>query len=276
MKKDLTLIICTLNEEENLEFILNALTVNTQDYDIIIVDGGSIDKTREIAESYSDVKFVTRKGVGLLFQRMYGIQITNTKYFAFIDADDLISSADIIKGLLYLKINHLDGIQFKTTSRVLNNNYWQKVWAAYFKTIYIDNQSITMLGRPCLSKTFFYKDLILEKVYLEDTYLNKVLLGKFGVLNYKVAPYFSYRLCEDSVFKNWNKWFGYGKGDSEITKSFNSFLSSFYHLFFRILIYRSLKILFSKNIFYFPGILFFSIARLLGFFKNLNFNKLTK
>lgn len=273
MEKDLTLIICTLNEEKNLKPILNALISNTQYYEIIIVDGGSVDKTREIAESFNNISFVTREGVGLLFQRMYGIQLAKTKYFAFIDADDLISSNDIINGLIYLKENHLDGIQFKTTSRVLNNNYWQKVWAAYFNTIYIENQYIAMLGRPCLSKTSFYKDLILEKVYLEDTYLNKVLFDKFGNLKYKVVPYFSHRLCEDTFIKNWNKWFGYGKGDAEITNSFNAFLSSFYHLFFRVLIYRSFKVLFSKDIFYFPGVLFFSISRLVGFFINLFNNK---
>jgi hypothetical protein len=200
---------------------------------------------------------------------MHAIKIINTQYFSFIDADDLIYSDDIIKALEYLKINNLHGVQFKTTSRILNNNYWQKVWSAYFETIYIENKNINMLGRPCITKTIFYNDLDLKNCYLENTYLNKVLYNKYGILNYKVLPYFSFRLCENTFDQNWKKWIGYGKGDAQITISFSSFISSFYHLFFRILIYRSFKTLFSKNILYFPGILLFSIARISGFLINV-------
>lgn len=269
MKKELTIIICTLNEEANIKFLLDSLQSNTNHYDIVVIDGGSTDKTREIVEKYSNVKFVIKKGGGLLFQRMHAIKIIDTIYFSFIDADDLVHSSDIIKALEYLKINNLDGVQFKTTSRIIKNNYWQNVWSAYFETIYVDNINIYMLGRPCLTKTIYYKDLDLKNYYLEDTYLNKVLMNKYGILNYKVVPYFSYRLCENTFKQNWKKWIRYGKGDAQITTSLNSFISSFYHLFFRILIFRSIKTLFSKNYLYFPGILLFSTARLAGFLTNL-------
>ena len=277
MNKELTIIICTLNGEKTIKNLLDKLQVNTKHYDIIIVDGGSGDKTKEIAQNFSCIKFVTKEGIGLLLQRMYAIEIINTEYFSFIDQDDLIDSGDIVKALEYLKINNLDGVQFKTTSRILNNNYWQKVWAAYFETIYVYNKKINMLGRPCLTKTYYYKELNLKnrhiKIAMEDTYLNKVLINNFGNLNYKVAPYFSYRLCENTFIENWRKWFRYGIGDVQLTENLSSFISSFYHLIFRILLYRSIKTLFSKNILYFPGILLFSTARLSGFLTNLLYHK---
>jgi len=104
---------------------------------------------------------------------------------------------------------------------------------------------------------------------MEDTYLNKELINKFGILNYKVVPYFSYRHCENTFKENLKKWIRYGKGDAQITTNLVTFISSFYHLFFRILLYRSSKTLFSKNVFYFPGIFLFSSARLFGFLTNL-------
>jgi len=158
-EKKLTIIICTLNGEKTIKDLLDNLQINIKYYDIIIVDGGSTDKTKEIALNFSSIKFINKEYVGLLLQRMHALEIIKTEYFSFIDQDDLIDPVDIVKALDYLILNNLDGVQFKTTSRIQDDNYWQKVWAAYFETIYIVNKNIAMLGRPCISKTFYYKEL---------------------------------------------------------------------------------------------------------------------
>lgn len=279
MNKELSIIICTLNEEQNIKILLDELQYHINDYDVVVVDGGSIDKTKEIVETFTNVRFEEKKGVGLLFQRIHAVSIINTEYFAFVDADDFILAIDLVRALEFIKLNKLDGLQFRTTSRIQNNNYWQKVWAAYFENIYIVNKNISMLGRPCISKTSYYKELNLNKlkipIAMEDTFLNRELINKFGILNYKVVPFLSHRLCENTLKENWKKWIRYGKGDAQITTNLMTFISSFYHLFFRILFYRSAKTLFSKNAFCFPGIFLFSTARLIGFFINL-FNQKIK
>jgi glycosyltransferase involved in cell wall biosynthesis len=269
MNNKLTIIICTLNEETNLKNILENLNKNNINFKIIIIDGDSKDNTKEVAEKYKNVKFINTGKIGLLFSRIYAINIIETEYFAFIDADDLIESNDILLAYNYLINNNLDGIQFKTTSRILKNNYWQKVWAAYFRTIYISNKKISMLGRPCISKTCFYKDLKLENKFMEDTYLNKVILEKYGKLKYEVLPYFSFRLCENNIKANWKKWYLYGKGDAQITTSLSSLKNTLYHLFITILLIRTVKTLFSKDFIFTPGILFFSSARIAGFITNI-------
>jgi glycosyltransferase involved in cell wall biosynthesis len=269
MNNKLTIIICTLNEESNLKNILENLNKNNNNFKIIIIDGDSKDNTKEVAEKYKNVKFINTGKIGLLFSRIYAINIIETEYFAFIDADDLIESNDILLAYNYLINNNLDGIQFKTTSRILKNNYWQKVWAAYFRTIYISNRKISMLGRPCISKTCFYKDLKLENKFMEDTYLNKVILEKYGKLKYEVVPYFSFRLCENNIKANWKKWYLYGKGDAQITTSLSSLKNTLYHLFITIFLFRTVKTLFSKDFIFTPGILFFSSARIAGFITNI-------
>lgn len=277
MKTGLSIIICTLNEEKNIGNILDELVSIQGVHNILIIDGGSVDRTKEITEKYEKVKFVLKANVGLLRQRIHAIDIIDTEYFAFIDADDLISSKDLNSAFEYLKMNNLDGVQFKTTSRIQNNNYWQKVWAAYFKLIYVENRKINMLGRPCIARTFHYKKITegisTIPISMEDTYLDKLLFQKYGILNYKVVPYFSYRLCENTIKQNFIKWIRYGKGDAQITTSLTAFISSFHHLIFRILIFRSIKTLFSKNYLYFPGVLLFATARLAGFLTNVFYHK---
>jgi len=274
MKKDLTIIICTLNEEKNIGILLDNLYQKIDHYEILLIDADSEDNTRNIANLFPEIKVFNQGKIGLLFQRMFAISITKTEFFSFIDADDLIEPQNIIDALQYLKQNKLDGIQFKTTSRVINDNFWQNVWASYFKTIYVDNENIDMLGRPCISKTIFYNELNAFKLdsvptIIEDTYLHKVILNKFGKLKYKVAPFYSYRLCEDNMVENWKKWVSYGKGDAQITTSLQSFINSFWHLFFRILLKRTIKTALSRSYYYTPGILFFSLGRLAGFIYNL-------
>ena len=64
----ISVIIPSFNEEENIAQCLVSLshqTVNKSDYEIIVVDGGSTDKTCEIARKYADMVFIqTSKKVG--------------------------------------------------------------------------------------------------------------------------------------------------------------------------------------------------------------------
>jgi len=57
----ISIVIPSFNEEENIESCLLSLTKQTiprNSYEIIVVDGGSKDKTRQIAEQYADLVFI--------------------------------------------------------------------------------------------------------------------------------------------------------------------------------------------------------------------------
>ncbi len=64
----ISVIVPTFNEEEGIEACLKSLcdqTLPRDSYEIIVVDGNSKDKTREIAEKYADLVFIqTSKKVG--------------------------------------------------------------------------------------------------------------------------------------------------------------------------------------------------------------------
>jgi len=57
----ISIVIPSFNEEERIERCLASLAQQDfprQEYEIIVVDGGSKDKTREIAEKYADLVFI--------------------------------------------------------------------------------------------------------------------------------------------------------------------------------------------------------------------------
>jgi len=88
----ISVIIPTFNEEENIAQCLVSLTHQTvprSSYEIIVVDGGSKDATREIAQKYADSVFIQKsKKVG--GARNDGINSARGEIVATTDADCIL------------------------------------------------------------------------------------------------------------------------------------------------------------------------------------------
>jgi glycosyltransferase involved in cell wall biosynthesis len=90
----ISVIIPSFNEEENIAQCLVSLshqTVDRTEYEIIVVDGGSTDKTCEIARKYADMVFIqTSKKVG--GARNDGALASKGDIIATTDADCILPS----------------------------------------------------------------------------------------------------------------------------------------------------------------------------------------
>ncbi len=88
----ISVVIPTFNEEENIAQCLVSLrhqTVQRNEYEIIVVDGGSKDRTREIAQKYADLVFIqTSPKVG--GARNDGILAASGDIVATTDADCIL------------------------------------------------------------------------------------------------------------------------------------------------------------------------------------------
>ncbi|MEM4218250.1 MAG: glycosyltransferase [Candidatus Methanomethylicaceae archaeon] len=76
------------------KFLAGAIqSVMEQDYpdkEIIVVNDGSIDNTREVASSFKDaIVYIEQPNRGAASARNLGIRISRGKYIAFLDADDI-------------------------------------------------------------------------------------------------------------------------------------------------------------------------------------------
>ena len=81
-----SVVVCAKNEERFIEPCLQALRWQTVKPEIIVIDGCSEDKTKEIAKKYSR-KVVSDGGKGIAYARNLGWKIAKGEIVAYCDAD---------------------------------------------------------------------------------------------------------------------------------------------------------------------------------------------
>ncbi|NJX14688.1 glycosyltransferase family 2 protein [Tamlana crocina] len=87
-----SVVIPLYNKEKYIKETLNSVLAQTfQDFEIIIVNDGSTDKSLSIVEAFQNKKITvySNKNHGLSFTRNFGIKKAKAQYVAFLDADDL-------------------------------------------------------------------------------------------------------------------------------------------------------------------------------------------
>lgn len=90
-----SVIIPVYNMEKYLsECVESVLSQNFKDFEIILVDDGSTDSSKEICDQYSDkysfVYTIHQKNQGLSEARNTGIRMAKGNYLLFLDSDDFI------------------------------------------------------------------------------------------------------------------------------------------------------------------------------------------
>ena len=88
---EVSVIIPTYNSDQFLEKALQSVFNQTfTDYEIIVVDDGSIDQTRQVIANYRDkINYIYQENGGPSKARNRGIRASSAPYIAFLDADDM-------------------------------------------------------------------------------------------------------------------------------------------------------------------------------------------
>ena len=138
----LTVIIPTLNERNNIDKIITRLLSLYPQVSIIIADDGSIDGTDEVVLNWSSknpkVRFLDRQNEpikGLTISLVDALKITETDYFFIIDCDFQHPPEQVADGLRLL----LEGYQL-----VIGTRSSVKGWSFYRKLI---SWGATTLGK---------------------------------------------------------------------------------------------------------------------------------
>ncbi len=92
----LSIIVPVYNMEKYIERCLNSLiNQSLVDFEVIIVNDGSTDKSKEIIMKYIEkypykFKYYEKENGGLSSSRNYGFKFASGKYIAFLDSDDYV------------------------------------------------------------------------------------------------------------------------------------------------------------------------------------------
>ncbi|MFQ6106545.1 MAG: glycosyltransferase [Thermoplasmata archaeon] len=90
--KRISVVVPTYNEDKGLEGFLKQFekqTLPREEFELIVVDGESTDRTREIAEAYAD-KVIIQEGEGIGGARNDGARVAEAPIVATTDADVLL------------------------------------------------------------------------------------------------------------------------------------------------------------------------------------------
>ncbi|MBE9570904.1 MAG: glycosyltransferase [Proteobacteria bacterium] len=95
-----SVIIPCFNQAEFLgEAIQNVMQQTYRNFEIIVVDDGSSDNTREVASGFSAVRYIRHHNRGLAGARNTGIWASKGCYLVFLDADDRLLPQALESGL---------------------------------------------------------------------------------------------------------------------------------------------------------------------------------
>ena len=106
---EISVLMSVYNGEKYIQEAINSILNQTyQNFELIIVNDGSVDKTREIIEAYKEPRIVLfnleeNRGVGSALQ--FGLQKTQGKYIAKADADDIFHPTRLEKQKKFLDDN---------------------------------------------------------------------------------------------------------------------------------------------------------------------------
>lgn len=92
MKPKLSVIIASYNHQDYIAETLKSLEQQTfQDFEIIVIDDGSTDKTVEVVKNLpSRAQIFTQENQGVVAARNRGASLAKGQYICFVDSDDVV------------------------------------------------------------------------------------------------------------------------------------------------------------------------------------------
>lgn len=110
----ITVLLPVFNGEKYLRQAIDSILNQTfSDFELLIIDDGSTDRTLEIINSYNDshIKSVrSRKNRGIVYTLNYGIKISRGKYIVRMDADDVSRKDRLERQFRFMEENEEIGI----------------------------------------------------------------------------------------------------------------------------------------------------------------------
>ena len=142
---NLSVIVPVYNCESYVnECIKSILTQNFSDFELIIVDDGSTDKSLEICQLFetdSRVRLLSKENQGVSIARNTGLNVANGEYVMFVDSDDMLAQGmfSSMMGQIYHSSADLCVCGIKNFYDGNNNNeLWTYKTGIYGKKEYVN------------------------------------------------------------------------------------------------------------------------------------------
>lgn len=158
MEKKLSIIIPCYNSADTIRRCLDSIPFR-DDAEVIVIDDGSTDETKEILRHSSNIIFSTLHfNFGVSFARNVGINLAKGRYITFLDSDDEYLEGAVDTMLKVIEDTNKEIIQFNhmrdgknVPSLYANSNVWELeklppkwvlCWNKIYKSEFLDKNNI--------------------------------------------------------------------------------------------------------------------------------------
>ena len=178
-----SIIVPVYNVEKYLDECIESILNQTfKDFELILVDDGSVDKSGEICDKYADnngnIKVIHQENQGQASARNNGVKLAKSEWIMFVDSDDVIHY-NLLKFLFDAAIESksmmavCDRIESRDLPKGFFNKYQYNYYSEYvtfekLKRYYIENKYFywapipALVKKEIISKIPFQKGRIFE------------------------------------------------------------------------------------------------------------------
>lgn len=221
----ISVIVPVYNVEKYIDRCIKSILDQTYtDFELILVDDGSADKSGAICDSYAQkdgrIKVIHKENGGVSSARNVGICIAQGKYLTFIDSDDYVDSQFLevaVRNISNHKVDmYISGITMelvengKIVNSIKYNNKYSKKYSVknLLENLYIDYPLICISGPCCkiyskeiVDKNGFYFDESISRG--EDCCFNFDIFSAIDTVYFENASYYHYyRENKNSLFSS--------------------------------------------------------------------------
>ena len=191
-KFDLSIVVPLYNEEKNVKDVADSIVKNLSkskiNYELILVNNGSVDSTPKIIEQLTKrnkrirkVDVIKNQGYG--WGIINGLNVSKGKYLGYIDGDGQFDSENIIKAYTKMKKNNLDFCKGRRLVRedVIKRNIASLLYNLLLNLMFVVNIN-DVNAKPKLMSMKCYNDLNLKS---KDWFIDTEIMIKVKKKNYK-------------------------------------------------------------------------------------------
>lgn len=210
----ISIIIPAYNSMEYLpDAIQSVLNQTFTNYKIIVVNDGSTDKTAQWVSQVSDsrIHLISQPNRGKSAARNAGIKAAQTKYIAFLDADDIWEETKLERQLNYLENHPEVGLVYTWTDladhtgqsigRTIKPTAEGNVWLALVQSNILVCGSTPLIRTDCFKQVGLFDPMLLLSQDW-DMWIRLAAKYKFGIIR---LPLVFYRQHTGNTSKNWRK-----------------------------------------------------------------------
>jgi glycosyltransferase involved in cell wall biosynthesis len=169
-----------------------------KNHEIIVVDDGSTDNSKQVAEKYTEVKYIHQLNQGLSAARNTGIRNSIGEFLVFLDADDWLLPDALTINIKYLQANpeaaivsgaYMFHYQPQNISWIVQQEINKDSYYHLLEGNYI-GMPATVMYRKCIFNTNSFNPSL---KYCEDYDLYLKITRKFKAIHH-IEPIAAYRI----------------------------------------------------------------------------------